>query len=108
MPSLYILNTPILTEYGSFDFRKSSLPEVKELLSQGNFTSAIGHEGTATLISQLTGVSTPVNRVAIKMQPGDMAIVFRLLTRLPEGKILTQEELEKVPYEFGILKMEGF
>ena len=103
MPSLYMLNTPILTEYGSFNFRKSSLPEVKELLSQG-FTSAIGHEGTATLMSQLTGVDIPVNRVAIKMQPGDMAIVFRLLTRLPEGKILTQEELEKVPYEFGILE----
>lgn len=103
MPPLYILNTPILTEYGSYDFRKANLPEVKALLSQG-FTSAIGHEVTASLISQLTGVSIPVNRVAIKMQPGDIAIVFRILTRLPEGKVLTQEELSKVPYEFGILK----
>ena len=103
MPSLYVLNTPILTEYGSFNFRKSSLPEVRELLSQG-FTSAIGHEGTATLMSHLIGVQIPVNRVAIKMQPGDKAIVFRMLTRLPEGKVLTQEELSQVPHEFGILE----
>ena len=103
MPSLYILNTPILTEYGSFNFRKSSLPEVKELLSQG-FTSAIGHEATAALMSHLTKVQIPVNRVAIKMQLGDKAIVFRMLTRLPEGKVLTQEELSQVPYEFGILE----
>ena len=101
--SLYILNTPILTEYGNYSFRKSSLSEVKELLSQG-FVSAIGHEGTAALMAHLTGMQIPVNRVAIKMQPGDIAIVFRMLTRLPEGKIVTQEELEKVPYEFGILE----
>ena len=106
MPSLYVLNTPILTEYGSFDFRKSSLPEVKELLSQG-FTSAIGHEATASLMSELTGINIPVNRVAIKMQPGDIAVVFRLLTRLPEGKVLSLDEIAKIPYELGILEMEA-
>ena len=106
-PSLYIFNTPILTEYGDYSFRKISLPEVKELLSQG-FVSAIGHEGTANLMSQLTGMTIPVNRVAIKMQPGDKAVVFRVLTRLPEGKVLTQEELSQIPYEFGLLQRLGF
>ena len=107
MPSLYVLNTPILTEYGMYDFRKISLSEVKEMLSRGSsfaYVSAIGHEGTAALMSHLTGIQIPVNRVAVKMQLGDLAIVFRVLERLPEGKVLTQEELEKVPYEFGILE----
>ena len=102
--TLYILNTPILTEYGKYDFRRADIPEVQVLLAQGNFTSAIGHDATATLMTQLTGVQIPVNRIAIKMQSGDTAVVFRVLTRLPEGKILSEEELTKVPCEFGILE----
>ena len=101
---IFVLNTPILTEYGKYDFRNAELPVVRALLAQGNFISAIGHEGTATLVTQLTGVQIPVNRVAIRMQPGDLALVFRVLTRLPEGKVLTQEELAAIPYEFAILE----
>jgi hypothetical protein len=100
---IFVLNTPILTEYGSYEFRKTDLPEVKALLSQ-EFASAIGHEGTATLMTQLTGITIPANRIAIKMQSGDLAIVFRVLTRLPEGKVLSDEELAAIPYEFGILE----
>ena len=101
----YVLNTPILTEYGKYEFVQSNPGEVKDLLSKG-FVSAIGHEGTAALMSELTGITIPVNRVAIKMQPGDIAIVFRVLIRLPEGEILTQEKLNRVPFEFGILTMK--
>ena len=101
---IFVLNTPILTEYGSYNFRKADLPEVKAMLDEREFTSAIGHEGTAALMTQLTGIQIPAKRIAIKMQSGDVAIIFRVLMRLPEGKILTQEELEKVPFEFGILE----
>jgi hypothetical protein len=100
---IFILNTPILTDWGEYKFSKISLGEVKSLL-QGDFVSAVGHEGTASLMSRLTGISIPVNRIAVKMQVGDQAIVFRVLTRLPEGKILTSEELQTIPYEFGLLR----
>jgi hypothetical protein len=98
----YIMNTPILTDWGEYVFSRISLEEVKSLL-QEDFTSAIGHEGTATLMTRLTGVEIPTNRIAVKMQAGDEAIVFRVLTRLPEGKVLSEEELQTVPYEFGLL-----
>lgn len=101
--NIYVLNGPILTEYGKYEFMKIGLPEVKAILSW-DFVSGVGHEGTATLLAQLTGINVPVNRVAIKMQPGDIAVVFRVLTRLPEGKVLTEEELAKIPYEFGLLE----
>ena len=108
MPSsLYLLNTPILTEYGEYSFKKISKEEAIEEMGYG-FVSAIGHEGTANLMSQLTGMTIPVNRVAIKMQPGDKAVVFRVLTRLPEGKVLSYEELSQIPYEFGLLQRLGF
>ena len=111
MPSsLFVLNAPILTEYGKYNFRKAELKEVKYLLFlwQGKFISAIGHQSTANLMIHLVKFDIPVNRVQIKMQPGDMAIIFRVLRRLPEGKVLTQEELSEIPYEFGILQRLGF
>jgi hypothetical protein len=100
---LYILNTPILTDWGEYIFSRISLEEVKNLL-QREFTSAIGHEGTATLMSKLVGIEIPVNRIQVKMQAGDQAIVFRVIVRLPEGKVLTSEELQTIPHEFGLLR----
>lgn len=104
--TLYILNTPILTSYGKYNFREARLAEVRYLLhlSHGRFISAVGHDATAKFISEVTGFDIPVNRVQIEMKLGDRAIVFRVLVRLPEGKVLTHEELSQVPYEFGILE----
>jgi len=99
---MYIMNTPILTDWGEYKFSKISLEEVKSLL-HGDFTSAIGHEGTASLMTRLTGIEMPANRIQVKMAVGDQAVVFRVLSRLPEGKVLSEEELQTIPYEFGLL-----
>ena len=61
-----------------------------------NAVSAIGHEGTAAIISELCGFPISVNRVAITLQPGDVLLVFQLLTRLPEGKVLTAQEVQQL------------
>jgi hypothetical protein len=37
------------------------------------------------------------------MQPGDRALVVRILERMPEGKVLTNEEMKRIPYELGIM-----
>ena len=100
---LYILNTPVLTNYGRYYFYPIPKSMAKELVT-GTFTSAVGHQGTAEILSMLFEVPIPVNRITIKMQPGDSAIVFRLLERLPEGKVLSVEELKSLPYEFGLLE----
>ena len=100
---VFVMNTPILTDWGTYKFEKISLQEVKNLL-QGAFMSAIGHEGTATIMTKLTGIEIPANRIAVKMQTGDKAVVFRLLSRLPEGKILSEDELKELPYEWGLLE----
>jgi hypothetical protein len=103
-PQLYVLNTPVLTDWGEYSFRKLGEEEAVALLREEPFVSAVGHEATAHFLSWLTGISIPVNRVAIKMSEGDKAIVFRILMRLPEGKVLTEEELEMVSFEFGLLR----
>ena len=86
------------------------IEQVKELLANG-FTSAIGHEATAAMLSQLLGMQVPVNRISIKVEYGDDIIVFQLLQRLPEGKILTVEELQQLIQQgqakFYYVEIEG-
>lgn len=57
----------------------------------------------AAFLSQLLGVPVPVDRVAIAMQPGDEALVLRMLERLPEGRVLSIEDMERVRFELGWL-----
>ncbi|MGC8584871.1 MAG: YddF family protein [Thermoplasmata archaeon] len=103
MNKIYILNTPVLTSYGKYIFRKFSIEKTRKLLLSSNFVSAVGHEATAKFLSQLLGIEIAFNRVQIKMQKGDRAIVFKLLDRLPEGKVLSLEELKNVRFEIGLL-----
>ena len=104
---LYILNSPILTGYGVYQWIGSDLAIAKIVLShyqeKGEVQSAVGHEATAKLMSELFDAQIPMNRQTIEMKPGDKAIVFRLLERLPEGKVLDEKELKSVKYEIGVM-----
>lgn len=51
-----------------------------------DFTSAIGHADTAAIVSDLLGVAVPMNRVSVRLEhPDDALLVFQFGTRLPEG-----------------------
>ena len=100
---LYVLNSPVLTDWGSYLYMPITLEDAKRRLTAG-YVSAIGHEGTAKLLSFILGMEIPMNRAQIQMQPGDDAIVFQLLQRLPEGAVLTEEQLKKIPYRLGLLR----
>jgi len=102
---IYVLNSPILTDWGTYSFKEITGSEARRLLS-GSFVSAIGHTATAMFMSNVLDMVIPVNRIAIKMEEGDMAIVFRILDRLPEGSVLTQEQMRETKYSLGLLEME--
>jgi len=78
---------------------------VKNLLVSQPWQSAVGHQGTADILSSLLGVTVPMNRVTLKLGKGDILVVFQLLTRLEEGKVLTSEELEKLPFKFFLVEV---
>jgi len=58
--------------------------------------SVIGHQSTADYVSLLTGIPIQANRVALVLNSGDQLLVLQLLGRLPEGVILTQDDIAKV------------
>lgn len=102
MSALTILNTSILTTYGSFSYKEISLVEAKEMV-RGGFQSAIGHESSAEIISTLLGIDCPMNRITFSQEVGGEALVFKLKSRPPEGVILTLPELEEIGYTWGLL-----
>ncbi|AHF96814.1 MAG: STIV orfB116 family protein [Desulfurella sp.] len=101
---VYVLNGPILTDFGLYRYKKISILQAKKILKENKFVSAIGHEATAIFLSELLELDIKYNRIAIKMKQGDLAIVFHLLTRLKEGQVLNIKELCSKDYTLGILK----
>jgi hypothetical protein len=82
-----LLNAGVIIKASSI-----SLEEVKALLQQG-FVSAVGHESTAKVLSSLLGTDVPFNRVQIAITGGDVIVSFQFMVRLPEGKVLGEDEV---------------
>lgn len=101
-----ILNTTILTSDGDFSLKTISLKEAKKLIKEKEILSAVGHESTSQILTNLLKVDVPVNRIQFKQESGQKALCFKLLGRPEEGKILTLKEIEEIGYEFKILEMK--
>lgn len=98
-----ILNTSILTDYGDYRYQPIEVDKVKLILDKNEWQSAVGHESTAAILTELLEREVSVNRIQWCQQAGELAIVFKLKGRPPEGTILSREEIERMGYEFGTL-----
>lgn len=98
----YILNTPVLTDYGFYKFEKITLEQARELAKDA--VSAVGHRGAAEALTRLLNIPIKSNRQKVTMKPGDSALVFKITERLPEGAVLSAEDTLNMPYEFGRLE----
>lgn len=62
-----------------------TLDDVKSLLNEG-FISAVGHQDTANVLSDMLGLGVPCNRINVRLTPDDTLVVAQLVGgRLPEG-----------------------
>jgi len=105
---VYLLNAPVVTDFGIYVFAPLDLACAREIAvtadHRGVFVSAIGHEPTAQLISELLDLEIKAQRIEITQQPNEIAIVFRLKSRIREGHLLSIEEIGEIGYDFGLLK----
>lgn len=87
----------IKEEEATIRIKKVDTEYVKQLIQNNNsIISIVGHEGTAQVLTQLLGINIGTNRVQYKMQNDDILIIFQLMIRLPEGKILTAQEVQQL------------
>jgi len=85
----------MLSDSSEVTFRKVTLDEAKVLAADA--VSAVGHAPTATFYSRLLQLPVEANRVAVTLSTGDSVLVGALGARLDEGRVLTDEELQKFP-----------
>ncbi len=104
---VYVLNASIVPNFGAYVYREATFEEARRILSQG-FVSAVGYSATAELLSVLLGIRIPYQRIQVNMEKGDIALVFQLKQRLPEGTVIRDAaELARLPYNLGILERLG-
>ena len=100
--TLYLLNSPVLTDHGLWRFAPLCIDAARELAA-GGFVSAIGHEGAARLLGELLKKEVEVSRIRVHLAPGDRAIVLRVRERLPEGVVLDRAALDLTDWELSLL-----
>ena len=106
--TLILLNSSVVTSYGTFTYQPLSLDEAKALIQDFQkagkaIQSAIGHQPTAEFLSVLLNFSVMTNRIEFHQTTNDEALIFKLKQRLPDRQILSRKEMEAVGYEFGLL-----
>lgn len=103
--TIAILNTPILTDVGTYKLSSITLEQAQKLVNKNDFDSYIGHQATSEILSILLGTEVPMNRQQFKQEVGQKAIIFKLNSRLQEGQVLTTiQEIESIGYTFQLLE----
>lgn len=100
---IYLVNSPILTTDGSYKLQTISLDDARKMVTAGQYTSAIGHQSTADIMSTLLGVKIAVDRIRISQMVGDQVLVFALKGRPDIGADLTVDQLTDMGYTFKLL-----
>lgn len=99
-----IFNGPVATTNGLYRISDIDIITAKSLIQTYGFTSALGHEATAQIMTDLLGIEIPLNRIQFHQSVSQLGIVFKLNVRPAEGVILSKEELENTGYSLKLME----
>jgi hypothetical protein len=87
--------------------KEINLSQAREIVgSASNILSIVGHEATSRLLSVLFGKEIQMNRISYSFTNDDVLLIFQLLTRLPEGAVLSSpDEIMKLPFKFYLVEL---
>lgn len=105
-PSLLLLSSPRVTAPGRYDVDMVNWDRAAEVAQEASsIDSAIGHEATAEAVARILGVQVgPSNRREVKQQPGQVALAAVPGQRLPEGRVLSLDELAETGLVFWLMR----
>lgn len=93
-----LFNGTVATTNGLYEVSDIDIHSARALLKQHGFISAIGHEATAAIMSEMLEQPIIMNRIQFYQQVGQIAIVFKLNERPNEGIVLNREQVEQIGY----------
>ncbi|SCY90664.1 YddF family protein [Alkaliphilus peptidifermentans] len=99
-----LFNGAVVTTNGLYLVKDIGVNEAKSYIKDNGYISAIGHEATAEIMSELFKIHIPMNRIQFYQEVGQLAIVFKLNNRPPEGAILNRGEIEDIGYSLKLME----
>jgi hypothetical protein len=99
-----LFNGTVATTDGVYSISDIDVETAKKYIEENGFISAVGHEATAQVLSELLGFQIPMNRIQFQQQVGQKAIALKLNQRPPEGQILNKDEVERVGFTLKLLQ----
>lgn len=101
---IVFFNGTVVTTNGLYRITDLPLDEARKLAAEHDRISAIGHEATAEVLSEILGVHVPFNRIQFRQEVGQQAIVFKLNVRPVEGVILSKDQIEEIGYSLKLME----
>ena len=89
----------------SLEYRECSRENWIKEVAEEKPSSAISHEITAHLLSQITGSPVQANRTNLTVNPEDVLYGFTPGFRCSEAREFTYEEINNAPHKFWIIKI---
>lgn len=99
-----LFNGTVATTNGLYRISDIDLENAITLVTQNQYISAIGHEATAEIMTEILGVKIPFNRIQYKQEVNQKAIVFKLNERPVEGVVLTVQEVNRIGYSLKLME----
>jgi hypothetical protein len=105
-----VFTTAMLDPHGAwtYHFEPNTLEDARAHLEKG-FVQAVGHPATCEVLSARLGLDVRPVRANVKLEWGDDLIVAQIvIPRLPEGEVLTKEQVDACSIQFWhVLDEEG-
>lgn len=110
---LYLMNTTVLPHDANGVWTVATVSPDRaaaiaaEASVRGQLVSAVGHQSSADAMAAVLGITVAMNRITVAPEPGDQFLCLRLLSRPPEGAILSNAQLEAIGYSWALLSYES-
>jgi hypothetical protein len=103
----WVLNSAVIPAgcFGRYSYRTLTREEAAAWLRVGSFVSRVGYPATRDFLQRLArGVQIPLSREVSPLAPGDVALVARLGSRIPEAQMKGGWMPTDDDFELGLLE----